>query len=359
MKYILFTTINKNNNKIYIGVHETENPYKFDGYIGDGVNINIPNTYNKNKFHLHNAILKYGTSAFYRITLRVFDSFEEAIQLRDSFLVEDFIKDTNTYNSIFINNPNFNYKYIYQYNLEGELIHKWNVLEDILDIFKTTKDRLITCIKKKLSLNNFYWSINSKIDISEYRINKGEHIYQYNKQGILLNVYNDTSEASFKLDIDIKAIISSLFKRTLCCGYYFLREKEDINLILNQSSSKGLRSTIPVYRYLNSNELDKEYTSVIAASKDTPRTSQGKIIRAIKGNRLCGGYKWSYIKSDIYKPFRKREIKPIKVAQYDLNNKLIKIWDSITSCKKEYPCCQQVCKKELESYKGYIFKYIS
>ena len=33
MKYIVYQTINKINNKIYIEVHKTENPEVFDGYL--------------------------------------------------------------------------------------------------------------------------------------------------------------------------------------------------------------------------------------------------------------------------------------------------------------------------------------
>ena len=40
MKYIVYCTTNIKNNKIYIGVHGTENPSIFDGYIGNGVYIN-------------------------------------------------------------------------------------------------------------------------------------------------------------------------------------------------------------------------------------------------------------------------------------------------------------------------------
>lgn len=37
MKYIVYKTTCLVNNKIYIGVHGTENPEIFDGYIGDGI----------------------------------------------------------------------------------------------------------------------------------------------------------------------------------------------------------------------------------------------------------------------------------------------------------------------------------
>ena len=38
-KTIVYLTTNIKNNKIYIGVHNTYNPDKFDGYIGCGVNV--------------------------------------------------------------------------------------------------------------------------------------------------------------------------------------------------------------------------------------------------------------------------------------------------------------------------------
>ena len=36
MKYIVYKTTCLINNKIYIGVHQTENPEIFDGYLGRG-----------------------------------------------------------------------------------------------------------------------------------------------------------------------------------------------------------------------------------------------------------------------------------------------------------------------------------
>ena len=50
MKYIVYLTTNLNSkingiNRIYIGVHKTENPEIFDGYIGCGVNIYKASSY--------------------------------------------------------------------------------------------------------------------------------------------------------------------------------------------------------------------------------------------------------------------------------------------------------------------------
>lgn len=45
MKYIVYQTTSKVNNKIYIGVHKTETPDKFDGYLGNGVYIYRPSIF--------------------------------------------------------------------------------------------------------------------------------------------------------------------------------------------------------------------------------------------------------------------------------------------------------------------------
>ena len=93
--------------------------------------------------------------------------------------------------------------------------------------------------------------------------------------------------------------------------------------------------------------------------KDNPKSSNGNIIRAIKNNRNCANYKWSYIKSNIIKPYTELDLKPIKIAQYDLNHNLIKIWKSVADCKEEFPSCQKVCRKERKSTNNFIFEYIS
>ena len=73
MKYIVYQTINLINNKIYIGVHKTKNPEIFDGYIGCGIIITNPSTYNNPTTPLQYAVKKYGTSNFRRSILFIFN----------------------------------------------------------------------------------------------------------------------------------------------------------------------------------------------------------------------------------------------------------------------------------------------
>lgn len=358
MKYIVYLTTNKINNKIYIGVHEIENPDVFDGYLGCGAYQNKPSSYNKGKTHLHNAILKYGTSAFYRITLKEFDNLEDALDLEALLVTENFVNRYDTYNMIIGGQiPPILSKTIYEFDLKGNLLKQWDSIKSITKCYNINKDRITMCIKDKRSFNNSYWSENKSINISEFRLSLRGYIFQYNKDGKLLNTFESASEAAIKLDINRDAITNSVYDRTTCCGYYFLRADEDIEKLINEKSSKLLINTTPVYRYLKSGEFDKEFKSIKEATKDTPKTNHGNIIRAIKNNRTCGNFKWSYKKSDFIESYTK--LKPIKVAQYDLNHNLIKIWDSVTECKLEFPSCQKVCRKERKTSKGFIFEYIS
>jgi hypothetical protein len=79
-KYIVYQTINTVNNKIYIGVHQTETPDVFDNYLGNGFIIGKTNhllEHPKEPFHY--ALKKYGVKSFKRITLKICDTREEAL----------------------------------------------------------------------------------------------------------------------------------------------------------------------------------------------------------------------------------------------------------------------------------------
>lgn len=358
MKHIVYLTTNKKNNKIYIGIHQTENPEIFDGYLGDGAYSNKPSSYNKGKTHFHNAILKYGISAFHRKTLHIFDTLQEAKNMETELVDEEFVKRTDTYNMVIGGGvPPRHDKIIYEFDLQGNFIKKWESIKSIINVYHCNKDRIRMCVKDKRSFNNSYWAETDSINVSEYRLSPKGYVFQYNKDGLLLNSFENATEASVKLDIARDAIVSAVYDRTTCCGYYFLRADEDIDLLLKEKSSKKLINITPVYRYLITGEFDKEYLSMKDAENDS--FGRSSIIKAIKNNKIYKNYRWSYNKTNVIEDFKNQDIKAVKIAQYDLQHNLIKIWDSVKDCKKEFPSCQKVCRKERKSSKGYIFEYLS
>lgn len=358
MKYIVYLTINKKNNKIYIGVHATETPNEFDGYLGCGANVNKPSSYNKGKTHLHNAILKYGTSSFHRIILREFDNLEDALDLEAWLVTEDFVKRVDTYNMIIGGGvPPILNKEVYQFDLKGTFIKKWESIKSITENYQCNKDRIWMCIKDKRSFDNYYWSYENVINVNEFRISKRQYVNQFTKDGILLNSFKNASEAALKLDIDRQSIVNAVYNRTTCSGYFFLSEEDSIEELLESKANKINTNTTKVYRYTLEGIFDREFDSIKDATKNTAKTSHGNIIRAIKNGSKCGGYKWSYEKSEILPDYT--PLKAQQIAQYDLQGNLIKIWNSVADCKKEFPSCQKVCRKERKSTKGFYFEYIS
>ena len=74
MKYIVYKTTNLVNNYIYIGVHKTVDPNTFDYYLANGIYINRPDTYEKSKTKMQQAVKEFGVKNFKREVLFTFNS---------------------------------------------------------------------------------------------------------------------------------------------------------------------------------------------------------------------------------------------------------------------------------------------
>jgi len=83
MFYYLYEIKNKINNKIYVGVHRTEN--LDDGYMGSGKAIAA-------------AINKYGHSNFEKRILEFFDNPKDMYAREKEIVTEEFLLNNNTYN---------------------------------------------------------------------------------------------------------------------------------------------------------------------------------------------------------------------------------------------------------------------
>lgn len=83
MHHFIYQTTNTLDNKIYVGVHSTDDLN--DGYLGSGL-------------HLNRAIAKHGRIHFTRTILEQFDTAEAAYQRERELVNEEFVADPNTYN---------------------------------------------------------------------------------------------------------------------------------------------------------------------------------------------------------------------------------------------------------------------
>lgn len=362
MKYIIYITTNQINGKIYIGLHKTDTPLKFDGYLGCGIYTNSPKSYMNGKTTFQRAVKKYGVKAFKRKTLKVFDTLQESAE-HEAFLVNyDFIQRVDTYNMIEGGGypPDLS-KEIYQFSLNGNLIKKWYNQIEVTEYYQCYKDAIYESIKHKRSFKDCYWRHSDVINIEEYRLNKtNKFIYQYNSKGVLLNTFQSIQETSIKLDIDKNRIKNSLAQRNSLDGCYFLSANQNIFEVLEWRKSKTGNRKV-VYRYTLEGDYDCEFKSLAEAAKSVDLKSKSGISAAIKNpSKSSGGYKWSLIKSNkITEVSINNELKARAVEVFDLEGNLIKKFNRVSDCIKEFPYCRKVLRGERRTAHKYIFKYVS
>lgn len=165
MKYIVYQTVNKVNNKIYIGVHGTEST-DFDGYIGNGISIYRPSTYMHPKTPFQFAVKKYGVKNFVRTTLKEFDNEDDAYLLEAQLVNEDFLRREDVYNLALggrINCDNLHnpMKKIYMYDLEGNFVREFagiNIAARTINPKTENGSHITRAIKTGGSYQGYQWS---------------------------------------------------------------------------------------------------------------------------------------------------------------------------------------------------------
>lgn len=359
-KYIIYQTINIVNNKIYVGRHRTENPQIFDGYIGNGVNINYPSTYMNPKYAFQYAVKKYGTSNFKRSILYIFDTEKEAEEKEAEIVNKNFIERSDTYNMILggggTKPEGYSIKKVYQFDINGNLLKEWNNCYDISEFFNTWKQSIYQAISQKHRLLGYYWSYENNININEYCSPQiPQKVYKYSKEGKLLEIYSSMYKAAIANGYKLCQLSNRIKEKALTKGYYYDTKLVDEYIPRKKLSIKGKT----LYLYTQDGKFYKEYKT--EEIMKIFNIANKKICSAIRTHGLIGEYLISTSKEKFIEPY-KGKIPATKIQLFDGTGQLIDTCDSIQIACKKYNLDGHAIRKCLrgtqKTTKGYIIKKV-
>lgn len=222
--------------------------------------------------------------------------------------------------------------------------------------------------KKKISESSLGKEISqeTKNKIKDKIINlQGRKVKQYDLDGNFIKTWDYIKLASTSLHIDAANI-------SACCMYkpnhstaggYIWRYEEDNSPIIIDKSNYIVQIDFfgnKIKEWKNANlagkELDMKGTNILKVCKNEFVQYRGCLFMFLKDYENIS-------KEDLDKKINIASKKAVKkVAQYDLNKNLIKIYNNCAEVERELKIGRNTitkcCKGEKESYKGFIFQYI-
>ena len=357
MKYIVYLTTNILNNKIYVGIHQTENPDIFDGYLGNGINRNKPSSIKNCKVPFHNAVKKYGFDNFRRNTIKVFDTLEEALDLETEIVNEEFIKRQDTYNITLGGGiPPLLNKIVYQYDLDGNFIKQWNSLHEAGVNFNCSESSIGRAVLNKTTSVNFLWTdyLINKLDIKNFKIYSPKIItYIYNMFGEFEKQFESISECAKYLESNISHIQRGIKIGTTVKGYY-ISDK----LVSYYEKPKQERLNGLVHQYNLDGTYIISYNSIKEVELIFNQSMQG-INNSIKMGEQYKNFLWLRgEKQDFVKPYIIPISKAKKIGQYTMNDELIKEYNTVRECRKDFPNVSKVLNGSAKHCHNFKFKYL-
>ena len=358
-KYIVYMTINNINNYIYVGVHKTLTPYEFDGYLGNGIYINKPNTYEKSKTKFQQAVKEYGPKSFRRILVNVFNNEEDAYDLESSIVNTEFLSRNDVYNMVLGGKFGWdNSIKVYQYDITGKYLNEYPTMLEASYSINRHYTAIGRAVSNKTKAGGFFWNTDKvdKIDLSNYFNPKRSYknIYRYLKTGEYDKKYSNGRLASEALGCCDKTIYNACVLGNLVLDkYYFsyIKAKD-----YSTARTEYIKH-VPVYKYDSNGCYIRSYNSYLEAQSDNKNANIIKSIK-LKSSDEYGNI-WGLVKLEYYNrpklPTRKR-----LVGRFSLEGELIDTYESATIAAKLYGnAVWHVLSGRNETQKGYVFKYLS
>lgn len=357
MKYIVYLTTNLVNNKIYIGVHKTENPDVWDAYLGCGVKTTSPSSYMNPETPFQYAVKKYGCSNFRRQTLKVFDSAIDAFDLERFLVDREFIQRKDTYNACLGGCPGYRLNLLNQFDLNGNYVKTWDSILEASEFYQVSHTAIFNAIKFKYSSKNFYWSYSDKINLNDF----AEHVntpiyYVYDATTLkVINTFISLPKASKELGVSMQQLQLCVKGKFKTKNYYISNKLYDEFPV---SSTINLKyCTVYVYSLNGDFITELNTTEEMCEFFKVKRTTN--INRSIRAERPFKGYQLSLEKVDKMPACTDKTNKSKKVGRFSKTGELLETFDSTTAAIKKYNTSVTRCLKGQQQFcHGFIFRYL-
>lgn len=355
MKYIVYKTTNLVNNKIYIGVHKTENPDIFDGYLGNSID-RPTNYFIKHPVCVfHFAVRKYGYNNFSREILFTFDKLEDALNKEAEIVNIDFITKKDNYNTAIGGGYGQTYYPINQFDCKGNLVKHWNNMNEAARALCVSHTSINNAKLHKGSCCGYLWSTENTINVSEFSYHVGTITYMYDCNGYLVRQFESMTEAAKFINSKENAIYRAIKMCMKHKNYYWSNDLVE----KYEPKTLNLRNKI-IYLY----DLEGKFVRELSIGEATKQffniKSYGCLKQAILNDKPYKGYQISLeYKECLPTVIEYKDNKAKKVGRYSLDGKLLEIYNTVKEPTKLYGSgVFRVLNSQQKSTKGFIFKYL-
>lgn len=306
--HIVYITVNKINNKIYVGVHKTNNPYKFDGYLGNGVWVRRGKITNP-KTPFQHAVAKYGYDKFTRHTLMVFDSSEDAYAAEAKIVTDEFIKNHKTYNAKvggLGGAQDYSLSKVHVYDKDTRHYITTLKKEAIKNFLGVDIPESVIFSEIMSNVKNFnkdaygyLWSIKKLNVLPKRKTIPTKEIHQYNLNGDYLNTFSSTAEAARSLNLDNEAAntISKCANRIYSKAYGYIWDYTLADDVKGRAKEVHKLEKV-ILQYDKDGTLIREWESITEAAKTVGKklsASKSGIYMCLHGkNKTAYGYVWKF-----------------------------------------------------------------
>ena len=359
MKYVVYVAENtkcqiNGVNRIYIGVHKTDNIIFPGRYIGDGVFADRASSFMYPKSPLQCAVKKYGVDAFKTTALFESEYAEVAYKYYDQLVTDDFLKQTFVYNFY------LDYRHIplYQYDLYGNLVKTWADPVEASEFYGYSVNKFLWAVQYKDEFLESYWSWYSILHTREYKKRKAHHtIYLYSLEGKLMRELPSEEETAKFFNCTYDVVADAILNSKVIGGYFISNKMTD--LFIAKSRKTYLHQTFYVYK------SDGEFIGEFVGKKVMPIIgchSWQKISNVFSINH--NWYKDFYMSLT---PVEKVPEKPVKEYNYAIDvytkyGEFIETFKTAEEVRDKYgiPKSKLLRIKQGNKFFGdYIFKYHS